>query len=251
MEKGQSMVTKLVLNLIESNLDEIELFVEKIKQKEIKNIPKEKIYSYFQQGFNKVKLSKTDYLILRNYTGFNFKGINSILRDKWTYEYNGKLDEEKKYRFRENAENISYLINKFPKNIKSFKVYRGVTIDAFKDYGIENLKELVYLKDKYIYERGFTSTSLIRDTSYFNKEIDGNLYNIEIEIVIPKKSQDGMPLIGNNLSYSAGQNEYVINRGALIKIVDVEIKEEFAYLKGILIPKKLYENTKEKGKTKK
>lgn len=240
MEKGQSIMSQLVLKTIEDNQDEIDDLVLENKQIEIKNIPKDKINNYFKKGFNKLKLSKTDYLILRNYTGFNFKGINGLLRNKWNTKFNGQLNEEKEYRFRSNADNISYLIKKFPKNKKAFKVYRGVTIDAFKDYGIEKIKDLVYLKDNYIFEQGFTSTSLIRDTSYFDKEIDGELYNIELEIIVPKDSQDGMPLTGYELSFSPGQNEYVFDRESLTKIIDVEIKKDYAYLKGILIPKKLY-----------
>ena len=240
MEKGQSIISQLVLKTIEDNQDEIDDLVLENKKIEINNIPKDKINTYFKKGFNKLKLSKTDYLILRNYTGFNFKGINGLLRNKWNTKFNGQLNEEKEYRFRSNANNISYLIKKFPKNKKAFKVYRGVTIDAFKDYGIENLKDLVYLKDNYVFEQGFTSTSLIRDTSYFDKEIDGELYNIELEIIVPKDSQDGMPLTGYELSFSPGQNEYVFDRESLTKITDVEIKKDYAYLKGILIPKKLY-----------
>ena len=250
MEKGQSRVTKLLLSYIDDDLDEVESFVKEIKKLDITTIPEDKINSYFQQGFNKIKLSQEEYFILRNYTGFNFKGINSILRDKWTYAQNGKLDDEKKHRFSENANNISDIIDKYPPNIKSFKVYRGVTIDAFKDYGITNLRDLVYMKDNYIYERGFTSTSLIRETSFFKQEIEGQIYNIEIEIIIPENSQDGMPLIGNNLSYSSGQNEYVINKGSLIKIIDVEIKKDFAYMEGVLIPRKIYDYPKKKGRSK-
>ena len=248
MEKGQSMVSQLVLKTIEDQTDKIDSLVLENKNIEVKTIPEDKIKNYFQKGFNKIRLKKIDYLILRNYTGFNFRGINSILRNKWSFKHNGKLDKEKEFRFRSNAENISYLIKKFPKNRKAFKVYRGVTIDAFKDYGIDNIDELIFLKDNYIYEQGFTSTSLLRDTSYFNKEIDGKLYNIELEIIVPKGSQDGMPLTGYELSYSPGQNEYVIDNESLIKITDVRTDNNYAYLKGILIPKKIY--SKRKGKTK-
>ena len=247
MEKGQSIMTQLVLKRAEEEQKNIDSIVKENSNLNIKTIPADKIYNFFQKGFNKLKLSKVDYLILRNYTGFNFKGINSILRNKWTYDYNGILSKEKEYRFRENAEDISELIKEFPKNRKSFKVYRGVTIDAFKDYGINRLSDLKYLEDNYIFEQGFTSTSLLRETSYFNKEIDGKLYNIELEIVVPKDSQDGMPLIGNELSYSPNQNEYVIDRESLIKIIDVEVENSYAFLKGILIPKKLYKD-KEKVK---
>ena len=247
MEKGQSIMSELILKTIEEKQDEIDNLVIENSKLDINTIPKDKINNFFQKGFNKVKLSRTEYLILRNYTGFNFKGINSILRNKWNKKYNGLLDEEKEYRFRSNADNISDLIKKFPKNKKAFKVYRGVTIDAFKDYGIDNLDELIFMKGNYIYEKGFTSTSLIRETSYFDKEVDGELYNIELEIVVPKDSQEGMPLTGYELSYSPGQNEYVFDRESLIKIIDVKIENNYAYLKGVLIPKKLYKNEPVKG----
>lgn len=240
MDKGNSIMTQILLNSIEDKKDTINKLIKDNNNLNINNIPEDKISIFFQKGFNKLRLSKVDYLILRNYTGFNFKGINSILRNKWTYANNGILSKEKEYRFRENAEDISELINEFPKNRKSFKVYRGVTIDAFKDYGINKIEDIIYLKDKFIFEQGFTSTSLLRETSYFNKEIDGKLYNIELEIIVPKNSKDGMPLIGNELSYSPNQNEYVIDRESLIKIIDVQIENGYAYLKGILIPKQIY-----------
>ena len=152
MKKGQSIMTESILKVIKEKQEEIDDLVSENINEEVKTIPKNKINNYFQKGFNKVKLSKTEYLILRNYTGFNFKGINSILRNKWNRKYNGLLDEEKEYRFRSNAENISDLIKKFPKNSKAFKVYRGVTIEAFKSYGIDNINDLVLMEDKYVYE---------------------------------------------------------------------------------------------------
>ena len=249
MEKGQSITSQLVLKSIEDKMDIINALVEENINIEVKTIPKDKIKKYFQKGFNKIRLKKIDYLILRNYTGFNFKGINGLLRNKWNNKSNGQLNEEKEYRFRSNAENISYLIKKFPKNRKAFKVYRGVTIEAFKDYGIDNLDELVYLKNKFLFEQGFTSTSLLRDTSYFNKEIDGRLYNIELEIVVPKGSQDGMPLTGYELSFSPGQNEYVIDNESLIKITSVKVEDNYAFLEGILIPKKIYNFEQKTNKT--
>ena len=244
MNKGESITTQLVLKNIEDKKDKINELVLENNNIEVKTIPEGKIKNYFQKGFKTIRLKKIDSLILRNYTGFNFRGINNILRNKWSLKHNGVLNKEKEFRFRSNAENISSLIKKFPKNRKAFKVYRGVTIDAFKDYGIDNINELIYLKDNYIYEKGFTSTSLLRETSYFNKEIDGKLYNIELEIIVPKGSKDGMPLTGNELSYSPGQNEYVIVNESLIKITDVKIDNNYAYLKGILIPKKIYSKGK-------
>ena len=67
MEKGQSIISQLVLKTIEDNQDEIDDLVLENKKIEINNIPKDKINTYFKKGFNKLKLSKTDYLILRNY----------------------------------------------------------------------------------------------------------------------------------------------------------------------------------------
>lgn len=244
MEKGHNKTTDKIIEKIDE--DKIKEYISKVLDDEIINIPKSKIKLYFKKGFNKIKLTKTEYLILKNYTGFNFRGINSVLRDNWINEVNGSLYKEKEERFRANAKNISDLIEEFPKSRDNFKVYRGVTIEAFKSYGIDNINDLVLMEDKYVYEKGFTSTSLIRETSYFNKNVDGKIYNIELEIIIPKESKEGMPLTSYELSFSPGQNEYVLNRNSLFKILDVRIIKDKAYLKEILIPRRLYNKEKTK-----
>ena len=59
--------------------------------------------------------------------------------------------------------------------------------------------------------------------------------------MIPCESNDGMPLIDDNLSYSKKQNEFLINKGSVSKIVDVRINSEKtkAYVKAILVPQKI------------
>ena len=104
----------------------------------------------------------------------------------------------------------------------------------------------VYLKNlenKYYYESGFTSTSLVRDKSFFNRELEYHEFcNIEIEYLIPGESNDGIPLINDDLSYSKVQSEYLINKGSLSKIIDVKVKPDgkLAHMKAVLIPEKMW-----------
>lgn len=42
-----------------------------------------------------------------------------------------------------------------------FKTYRGTPLSHFKDYGINNIEDLNLLVGKFIYEEGFTSTSVL------------------------------------------------------------------------------------------
>ena len=66
-----------------------------------------------------------------------------------------------------------------------------------------------------MYEQGFTSTSLKEESSYFKTQG----CNIEIRYLIPKDSKDGISLINDELSYSTNQNEYLLDKGSLSKIV--------------------------------
>lgn len=109
------------------------------------------------------------------------------------------------------------------------------------------------MKDKFIYEEGFTSTSILKDTSYFGKSLEtGKNYNVEIKYLISSDSQDGALLMNSNFSYSPNQNEFLINVGSLAKVIDVNVDYEnsTASLTVVLVPKKLWNiyevnNTKE------
>lgn len=189
-------------------------------------------------------LSSDDLLNLRSYTGYNFRNINAILRGNWNYEVNGHLDHNKSYEFRILASNISSIIDKFRIPNIDFTVFRGTTLDSFNAYGINKISDLRSLCGKFLYEQGFTSTSILRDTSYVNKKLDDGRYcNVEIRYLIPSESNDGALLCDNNISYSTNQNEFLINSGSLTKIIKVLVDENTntAILFGVLVPKKIYD----------
>ena len=169
------------------------------------------------------------------------------MRGKWNYQENGILTIEKKDLYHKLGEKIFDIIDKFPPLDINIKVYRGVNLKAFNDYHINTLEELQYLEGEFIYEPGFSSTSLLRSNSFFSKKPEwGEKCNIEIEYYIPKNCQEGAVLLSDILSYSKAQLEYVINSGSLTKILSVELntKRTKAYIKAILLPK-IYWNKEE------
>lgn len=238
MEQGTSRHTKMIEKYFDSiRVLEINEFVENIKNSNFEKIDfTEDIRDYSKS------IDLEDYLTLRTYTGYEFKNINAILRDNWTYEVNGKLDGETKEKYEKLSEDIIDLINRFPSPKKNFITYRGTTIDEFKKYGIYNLNDLIFIKDRYIYEEGFTSTSLEEEQCYYGKEIIGNDFrNIKVKYLIAKDSEEGMPLNTDDFSYSKQLQEYILNSGALSKVIDVKIDDTTAELVVALIPKKIWD----------
>lgn len=146
--------------------------------------------------------------------------------------------------YNELGERIYKVINKFPQLNLNIKAYRGVNIKAFWDYGVYTLDDISVLEGQYIYESGFSSTSLLRSNSFFEKQSEwGSHCNVEIEYFIPGISQDGAVLLSDALSFSKAQMEYVINSGSLTKITGVEVDKEkgIARLKAFLIPRALWD----------
>lgn len=240
MEKGTTLATRIIEKSLDADAKlEIETLLREISSYDFSK-PE---FTDVAEEFTK-KLSQEELMVLREYTGYNFKKINALLRNNWNYEEHGRRSEEEDRRFREDVNQIDQIVDKFPKNEKAFITYRGSTLHSFSKYGINSLEDLVSLKGKYLYEEGFTSTSLDEESSYFNKEIFGKINNVETKYVIPPYSQDGMPLINDQLSYSPNQNEYIIERNSLAKVIDVEIKDRSAILTVLLIPKSIW-NKKE------
>ena len=245
MEKGTTLATRIIERSLDDEAKlEIETLIREISSYDF-TTPN---FSEAAEDFTK-RLSQEELMVLREYTGYNFKKINALLRNNWNYEEHGRKTEEEEIRFREDIGLIDQIVDKFPKNNKAFITYRGSTLHSFSKYGISSLEELISLKGKYLYEEGFTSTSLDEESSYFNKEIFGKINNVETKYIIPPYSQDGIPLINEQLSYSPNQNEYIIERNSLSKVIDVEIKDDQAIITVLLIPKSIW-NKKEKKETK-
>ncbi len=179
--------------------------------------------------------------VLSNYSGYNYRRINASARDKWNYEAHGHINE--KERFNEIASSLKKVIDDNQKSIGNVKVFRGVPLKYFKEYGISSLDELQSLKGSFLYDRGFVSTSLVEDASFYNKTNELGLdYNVKIEYLVPEEFEDGISI--GNVSYSPGQSEYLINTCNLSYVVDViSLGNDKAIVKAIFIPKKIYDKS--------
>lgn len=248
MEKGKSFWTESVEGYLSNQKKaELEVFVEDVLSREFRQLQsRDEMIEVLGAQLDKFlsSLSYEEMGTLKSYTGYEFRNINAIMRNNWNYEINGKLTEEKKVYYRDFGEKIIKIIRKFPMLDKDIKVYRGVGIRAFWDYGIHSLEDLEYLKGNTLYEGAFTSTAMVRETSFFVKEPEWvDNCNIEIEYLLPRESQDGALIAIEGLSYSAEQNEFMINAGSLFKVVDVEVDKEDnrARIRAILYPKALWD----------
>lgn len=246
MKQGESRVTNMVLKMlgdetktkIDNYVDDVcsrcFTVMESIKQaKELFNASLDEFLSSLQEE---------ELLNLRSYTGYNFWNINAVLRNNWSYETNGILTPDKIKNYRKMSEVVSNILDKFRGPSIDFVVFRGTTIDAFSSYGINDLSDFETLKDKFLYEQGFTSTSILEVASYFKKTLeDGRFCNVGIRYLIPSENNDGALLMDNNLSYSVNQNEFLLNKGALSKVIDIKIDNNTAILTVVLVPKKVYD----------
>lgn len=202
---------------------------------------------------NKNEYSNEELEIIREYSGYNFRQMNNALRGTWNYEQNGHIQSQQ--RFLEDSEKLSRIIESHPLNIGNIKVFRGVTLEYFKEYGIAELKNLNYLEGKFLYDAGFISTSLLEDSCFFGRSsVFGEDYNIKITYLVPNEFDDAIILQTKNMSYSPKQREYLINHGNIAKVSSVIVKDDnTAYITALLIPKKIYDSyydriEKNKGK---
>lgn len=175
--------------------------------------------------------------VFLNYSGYNFRNINNVLRGRWNYEENGLAD--KSY-YEGIANKMEDVINNNQVSIGNLKLFRGVSLDYFKDYGINSLEDMICLKGRYLLDKGFVSTSLVDSKCFYKKENDlGINYNVKIEYLVPEEFTDGICISG--LSYSPNQCEYLINAWNMARVVDVIQDGDGVIVKAMLIPKKVYD----------
>ena len=248
MEYSKNRIVNQVLKYIgEYQEVEINLFINQILARNFITFEnEEQINSFFKEYLDKFYTNHNirDIQNIRNYTGYNFSNINAVLRDNWNYNMNGlltkqKIDDIRKYTY--HLGQIMDNLDSIPYNIKS---YRGTSLSSFKSYGINSISDLESLNGQYLYEEGFLSTSLIRDSSFFNRKLEYHeLCDIEIEYLIPEEVNEVLPLINDDLSYSKSQSELLINKGSLSKVLDVILSDDRkkAYIKAVLVPKKIYD----------
>lgn len=239
MEKGMSFETNFFNKALseETKLEIEELVLE--SQRATLTVPtfEKELKEYYDTV--KIKDGET----IRIYTSYQYKAINAVLRGEvWDYEVLGKRTDERVKELLAYTEEFSSLIEKFPKTDSTFMVYRGTTIEEFKRYGIDTLEDLLSLKGKFLYEKGFTSTSIEESSSFYNKKSGlGVLRNIEVKYIIPEGSQDGIPLIKEEISYATNEMEYLLNKNSLSRVVDVKIEGNNAIITVVLIPRQLWD----------
>lgn len=183
--------------------------------------------------------SGKDKEVFSNYSGFNYRRINASARDTWNYEKHGHIDE--KMRYDQMAEELKIAIENNQKSIGNVKVFRGVPLSYFSEYGISSLEELEQLNGGFLLDKGFVSTSLVDDACYYKKENELGLdYNVKIEYLVPEEFGDGVSI--SNLSYSPGQCEYLINAWNLAKVIGVKMDQNNgAIVSAMFIPKHVYD----------
>ena len=182
-------------------------------------------------------LTGEDADVFLNYSGYNFRHINNAARGRWNYEENGSLD---KSQFESIASRMKKCIDENQSSVGNIKVFRGVTLDYFRDYGIHSLDEMDALRGQMLLDKGFVSTSLVEDRCFYKMDNDLGLnYNVKIEYSLPEEFTDGICL--SSLTYSPGQCEYLINAWNMAKVVDVIRDGDGVIVKATLVPKKVYD----------
>jgi len=248
MEKGQSDITRYLLrSLGKEKMAEIEMYIADILERNFLSLSNEEevsqLFGQLASDFTS-SLTYQEALNLRSYTGFSHKEINAIMRNKWNYEEHGRLTEEKHAEYSKLGSEVEKIIFKFAPLEQNLITYRGVTLAQFRDYGIHYLEDLPSMVGNYFYDAGFSSTSLVRDSSLYDTEaFQIGKRNIEIEYYIPEECHDGALLLDEYTSHYKAENEYLINCGSLIKVLSVDIDKEknTAFIRAALVPKKIWD----------
>lgn len=248
MEKGTSRDIRTIFRFLDADRkEEMEFFVnDAIQEEYIELESEEQVREMFGDVYRQFlsTLKTTDLEKLKHYTGFSYKEINAILREKWNYEANGQLTPEKKLHYQKVGYEIGEILNRCPSLNANLKVYRGTSLKQFHEYGIFSLADLKEMEGKYFYEKGFTSTSLVRKRSLLGMS---NFFtgerNIEIEYLIPACCQDGGLLMDSVSSFYDEESEFLINKGSMSKILSVEIDEEknTAFIRAALVPQMVWD----------
>ena len=126
--QGDSRTTKILLRLLgDEKIKEIDNFVGESSRTfyEIKN--EVQLTHFFKDSVDKFtkRLTLDDFMTIRIYTGYQFKNINAILRNHWSYQECGLLTDEIKNKYQMLAQKIECLLDKFPSLEMDVTTYRG------------------------------------------------------------------------------------------------------------------------------
>lgn len=182
---------------------------------------------------------------LRYYSGKTHESVNSFLRGYWDYDRLGPRTDRAVAEIREEASRLTNITHKMPRLNENITVFRGTTLASFRDYGVQNLSDLMALKGQLFYDPAFASTSTSREKSFFGKDNlskNGMSNNIEIEYYIASGTSEGVSMSNSQSSYyNEDEREYLLDKDNLNRIMDVKIDGDSAKLKMALIPKELWD----------
>lgn len=184
-------------------------------------------------------------LAVRSYSGYRFAWINSVARGFWDYEKMGRKTPELEEEIKSTTRDIISAISKAPAPEKDFMTFRGTNLDGFQTYGIKDIKDLARMKGQFILEQGFTSTAIVREKSFAERQVQDlwiGKSNVEMRYHIPAGADNIIALTSEDLSYSPEQTEVLIDHDSLSYISDVNFdREGHAIVDAILIPRSIYE----------
>lgn len=231
----------ILRHLSPERINEISNFVNKYKEQNFTENPDLEDYN---QELHET-LTNEERETLKGYTGYmDYKGINSVERGIWNYDELGQKTPEKEARFRQASATITKAIQKSPRTSCNFKTYRGTNLDSFRGYNIEDINDLKGLEGQLFYEQGFASSSMSKETSFYDKEFEDTYRktcNVEIEYLVPGGSHDGVALMDDSaVSYSKNQKEYLFDKNSLYAVLDVQTNQSSAKITKLLIPKELW-----------
>ncbi len=233
---GKSDLTKRVLKYIDEN-DQLAMYAFYC------DCLKRDFFSY-KNIENTPPIDNEDLKYLQEYSSYNYINMNNALRGKWTYEENGSFEQKDK--FYQDGQKLIEIITKYKKSYGNFIVYKGTSIQAFHEYGIKSLEDLISLENTCLFDLGFTSTSILEENCYFGKNYNHSINNIKIKYFIPEEFDDGI-FLGSEKDFDITlfkkEKEYVINAGnlAIVNRVSIDKKENKALIEAVMIPKKIYD----------
>ena len=252
-ERSKDMACEMYVKEIKrlGNQDDAERFLGMITDEGVREYRSVEDFSEANPDYTKaveVTLSADEKDALKEYSGFNYKWINSAMRGIWDYELLGAKTDEAERRFLETAKVINGAIEKAPNVEEDFMVFRGTNLDSFRGYGVETLADLDKMKGQFHLEKGFLSTSIVEEDGFAGRkefdDIQRGACNITMRYKVAAGTHDGILLAGSDLTYSEGQSEYLIKSGSLAYISKVEISEDErgAVLDCVLVPSQFYDS---------
>ena len=187
------------------------------------------------------KISDNDREALEHYSGFSHFSLNRAAKGTWSYEDNGNMEMHNTYN--QYVEEMCGAIENNQSSIGNVRVYRGVPIKYFREYGISSIDDLEMLNGQYLLDRGFVSTSLVEDECFYRKDPkNGVNYNVMIEYLVPEEFTDG--IIMGGVSHYEEEGEYLINVWNMAQVTGVRKEsDDRAVVQAMLVPKRVYDES--------